>query len=75
MYFLLEAIVVGVGLTFLGMIITTLMYLFGEKKMPSIRAYALMSLLFFLMGFFFHILAEMMGINKWYCSQGYACKR
>tara|TARA_B100001758_G_scaffold247390_1_gene265033 strand:+ start:4456 stop:4710 length:255 start_codon:yes stop_codon:yes gene_type:complete len=34
-----------------------------------------MGILLFLTGASIHIFCELMGINKWYCREGFACKR
>ena len=34
-----------------------------------------MGIVLFLTGVSIHLFCELMGINKWYCKNGYACKR
>ena len=34
-----------------------------------------MGIVLFLTGVFSHLLYELLGVNKWYCREGFACKR
>jgi len=34
-----------------------------------------MGIVLFLTGVFLHLFCELLGINKWYCKEGFACKR
>ena len=34
-----------------------------------------MGILLFLTGVFIHLFCELMGLNRWYCREGFACKR
>lgn len=64
MNLIIEAIVVGVVMVIIGVgvsMITTYLNIPGQFNI-------------FLTGFIGHLLFEMMGANKWYCTNGYACK-
>ena len=80
MYFtqiLMEAIMIGVGFTIFGMIITKLYLKYVKKTMNNVcrdifNNESLIQVLF-ISGFLFHIFCEITMINKWYCKNGHAC--
>lgn len=66
---IIEGCVVGIVLVIIGIII---------RNLPDVcknwnKNYIMENNLF-LIGFIAHMLFEMIGANKWYCSNGYACK-
>ena len=62
----LEAIVVGVIITFIGIIVT---HFISDGKYPRFptRQAKKMYLALFLTGVLGHFVFEFMGINRWYC--------
>ena len=75
MNLLLEAIIVGVGTAIIGFIISTSM-MFTNKNF-TLKKYHFwwqIFLSFFLTGFLFHLICQVIGANRWYCKNGNACK-
>jgi len=70
-----ESFFVGIGLIILGLLIYWLIMTFVRKSTPSMTDALWMALVFFLSGFFFHIICQIVGINRWYCENGNACKK
>lgn len=74
-HLLIEALVVALSAGILGLIISTLM-MYTNKDF-SIREYHFwpqVFLSFFLTGFLLHLIYEAIGANRWYCTNGNACK-
>jgi len=65
-----EALVVGVGLTIVGMILHLLTKYVMKHDMNDNY---ILAIHFFIAGFIVHLLCEYSGVNKWYCSNGNAC--
>lgn len=71
--FSFEAAVVGVGLAILGVVLSFIGYrMYG--MLPTQKALMYMAVFFFVLGFLFHVVAELFGVNQWYCNNGHACK-
>lgn len=74
----IEGVVVGFYIVLVGTIVT---YFFGhltKVELPPVckdwnKNYA-MEVSLFLTGFLGHLFLEVVGINKWYCKNGHACK-
>ena len=63
-----EAVVVGLIVTKITLVIACLI---GFKELVNVKA----ALLLFFSGAIAHLLFEAMGVNRLYCSRGYACNR
>jgi len=76
MHIILEALIVGIVVGIFGFIISTSL-MFMNKNFTLKKYYFWKSVLFsyFLTGFLFHLVAELSGVNKWYCKNGNACKK
>ena len=70
--FLIEAIVVGISLVVIGLICFCIGNNISILKNKNI--YMKLSIYLFVIGLLTHVLYEVIGANKWYCSNGYACK-
>ena len=62
---LIEALIVGIILCIIGMPVL----LYGKNNNCSYM------IKLFLIGIFIHLFFEFLGINQWYCKNGYACKK
>lgn len=74
---LVEATVVGIATVLMGYVAAPLAGSVTHVPLPDIcrtwnKNYA-MELSLFLTGFLLHIVAELVGINAWYCKHGNAC--
>lgn len=76
MHFVLEALIVGIGLAILG---TVIYYICAYiSKIPSAVQWNIVGVVaasLFISGFLFHVLCEISGINSWYCKHGFACSQ
>jgi hypothetical protein len=63
---LIEAVLVGVLVVFLGLAIMSFV-----KTQRWAKDYPLITL--FLTGILTHLVCEFTGVNKWYCTNGNAC--
>ncbi len=79
MKLLLEAVVVGIATIIIGTIVG---YVFGKlfsNNLPDIckswNKNHIMEICLFFTGFILHILCEYIGINRWYCKNGNACRK
>jgi hypothetical protein len=75
MRLLIEAIVVGVITVLVSQIVT--IFYTNHNELPEIckswnKNYVMEKSLFFI-GFVTHLLCQVVGINKWYCTHGVAC--
>lgn len=74
---LVEAIVVGVLTAVLGTLTNAIVGPFFKVKLPPVcddwnQNYVMQISLFFT-GVVIHLFCELVGINRWYCRNGYAC--
>ena len=66
MSLIVEAIVVGISVMVLGM----LMHLIASKFMShDMNDNKVLAVHFLIIGAVFHLLAEVSGVNKWYCNK------
>jgi multisubunit Na+/H+ antiporter MnhE subunit len=69
---------VGIVLVIIGIIVTNLFKFIHNNNLPDVcknwNKNYIMEINLFLIGFIAHMLFEMIGANKWYCSNGYACR-
>lgn len=75
MHLIIESLLVGLGVAIFGFIISTLM-MYTDKNF-SFKKYHFwwqIILSYFVTGFLFHLIAELLKINKWYCKHGNACQ-
>lgn len=76
---IIEAIIVGIVVVIIGVIISSLIGIIWKKSVPKVcqdwNKNHVMEIALFLTGFLTHILFQVVGINKKYCSIGYACKK
>ena len=79
MKLLIEATIVGISTVIMGSLIGYILGKFNKIKLPSVcknwNKNHIMEISLFFTGFFLHILWEYMGLNKWYCKNGNACKK
>ena len=75
---IIEGLVVGIVLVIIGVIFTNLFKFINNNNLPDVcknwNKNYIMEMNLFLIGFITHMLFEMIGANKWYCSNGYACR-
>tara|TARA_B100000902_G_C26620913_1_gene579714 strand:+ start:275 stop:511 length:237 start_codon:yes stop_codon:yes gene_type:complete len=78
MKLLIEAVVVGVAVVFIGSLVG---YVVGKclsidlpKLCKEWNKNHVMEISLFLTGFTLHLLCEYIGVNRWYCKNGNACK-
>tara|TARA_B000000557_G_C20789575_1_gene450364 strand:+ start:242 stop:481 length:240 start_codon:yes stop_codon:yes gene_type:complete len=73
-----EAIIVGIATVIIGSIVGFIIGKFFSNNLPKIckewNKHHVMEISLFLTGFILHILCEFIGINKWYCKNGNACR-
>lgn len=69
---LIEAFMVGLLTVLIGYV--GLYVLSNIIKLTDNKDYIFIKSLFFT-GFLVHIICQYSGINKWYCTNGYACKK
>ena len=62
---IIEAVAVGFGLVVLWYLLTQLSEKVSNKKNIVVSL--------FIAGALFHLIAEFLGLNKWYCKNGNAC--
>ena len=78
---IVEAILVGIMVVIIGNIVGFLL-----SKIKTIspvtdavckdwNKYYIMEISLFVTGVFVHLLCELIGLNKWYCKNGYACMK
>ena len=79
MNILIEALSVGVLVVIVGSVVGYMLGKLFSNNLPKICKHwnknHIMELSLFLTGFIIHILCEILGINKWYCVNGNACKK
>ena len=83
-YLFAEAVVVGVVVVIMGTLVAFLYRLIADRylkknRLPEVckswNKYYAMEISLFFTGFLSHLLFEGVGLNKWYCKKGYACKK
>ena len=67
-----EAIVVGLSVPIIAIALNFLL----RRIVPTLdlNNWVNMAWFLFITGLIFHLLAEILGINSWYCTNGTACK-
>ena len=75
----IEAILVGILMVIVGSFVGVGFSIINRQLQPSKKIsdtnwnkYFVMEQSLFFTGFFVHLLCEIVGINKWYCKNGYA---
>ena len=75
-HYLIEAITVGILSLIIGTTLSVMaMYSDPSFKISKIDFWSSLIITNFLTGFLIHVICGLVGINKWYCKKGYACKR
>lgn len=74
-HYSIEALIVGIITMVIGTVLSVLsMYLQPGFSIKQIDFWGYLLAVNFLTGFITHLLCECVGLNKWYCKNGYACK-
>ena len=75
---LIEAFFVGIAIVVMGTLVAGSFALFMKSDLPPVckdwNKNYVMELSLFFTGFVSHLLFEFVGLNKWYCKNGIACK-
>jgi len=75
---LIEALYVGILVVIIGNLVGVLVSYFIGIDLPKVckdwNKYYTMEISLFLTGVLLHLLCEYLGINKWYCNNGVACR-
>ncbi len=75
---LIEAFVVGIITLIVGYTISYLISVLFKNNLPPVckdwNKNRVMEISLFLTGTVTHLLFDLLGGNKWYCKNGYACK-
>ena len=71
-HIIIEGSIVGIATVILGTIISYLYALLKNKDTKFIKNTG-MYICLFLTGFILHVGWDIVGLNKWYCKNGYAC--
>lgn len=76
MHYLVEALIVGIATAIVGFIISTLFMYIRDRsfRLENYKFWPYVLLSYFLTGVVIHIMFEMFGGNKWYCTNGFACR-
>ena len=78
MNLLIEGVAVGIVVLVVGTIVGFILGRFMSVDLPKAcrewNKNHIMELSLFLTGFLIHLFCEFVGINKWYCNNGAACK-
>ena len=76
-HYLVEAIVVGLITMVLGTLLSIgSMYITQPGfSYTEVTFWTSLLVVNFILGFLVHVICEWTGINKWYCSKGFACQR
>ena len=74
---IIEAIVVGISIVISGTISSFIFSRFFKVELPPVckewnKNYVMEITLFFT-GVFIHLIFELIGLNKWYCKNSFAC--
>jgi hypothetical protein len=74
----IEAIFVGLGTVILGVIMKYIVSKYSKSSLPIVckkwNKNYIMEITLFLIGFTFHVLCEITGVNDWYCKNRVKCK-
>ena len=75
---ILEALIVGISTVVMGTVVAGIVGKWLGVDLPPVckdwnKNYS-MEISLFLTGFLLHLFFEFTKINKWYCTNGYACK-
>jgi len=74
----IEAFMVGIMTVIFGTLAGVLVGPFFKIDLPAEcknwNKFFVMEISLFLTGFLIHLFCELVGINKWYCKNGAACK-
>lgn len=75
----LESFFVGIFIVIFGSLISFIVGLFFKTELPPVckdwNKNYVMEIALFLTGFVAHLFFEIIGINKWYCKNGNACRK
>ena len=73
----IEVVVVGVATAIIGFIVSTIMMVIFSKEFRPEKYHFWWQVIlsYFITGCLIHILCEISGTNKWYCTNGVACKK
>ena len=75
MNIIVEALIVGGVVGVFGFILSTcLMFINKDFSLKKYNFWMWVLFSYFITGFLLHLLAELTGVNKWYCKNGNACK-
>jgi uncharacterized membrane protein HdeD (DUF308 family) len=66
-----EALVIGVMALIVGVIVHSVSMKLKKHDMNNMKVYAIH---LFIIGILVHLIFQYAGINKWYCTNGLACK-
>lgn len=69
---IIEAIVVGIMTVVIGVLYSALAM--GKKESKKFQHWDSIVVTMFAIGVTIHLLCEGTGINRWYCTNGHACK-
>lgn len=79
MKLLIEAVVVGISLVIIGNIVGFFVGKLFSTDLPPVcknwNKLYVMEISLFMTGVVAHLLFEVTGVNKWYCKNGYACRK
>ena len=74
----IEAIAVGILTVIIGIIISFVISKIVSVNLPKMckewNKNHIMEICLFFTGVFIHLFCEVIGLNKWYCKNGVACK-
>ena len=74
-----EAVAVGLILVVVGTVVSWVVSKIMGTDLPPVckdwNKNYIMEICLFLSGVLVHLLCEVIGINRWYCKNGYACRR
>tara|TARA_Y100000748_G_C15215258_1_gene379008 strand:+ start:142 stop:402 length:261 start_codon:yes stop_codon:yes gene_type:complete len=78
MNLLVEAFFVGIAIVIMGTLVSGIFAYCMKSDLPPVckdwNKNYIMEMSLFFTGFISHLLFEFIGLNKWYCKNGVACK-
>ena len=78
MQILVESLIVGAMTVVVGSLVGFILSKIVSSNLPTVckkwNKFHIMEISLFLTGVIIHLLCEFSGLNKWYCSNGRACK-